>query len=311
VLLREMSAVRSEHGERAVMALTVSIASGKGGTGKTTVATNLALVWKRTQLLDCDVEEPNAHIFLKPHIEKTEIVSIPVPEIDKSSCTFCGTCAEVCAFNALAVLKNDVLVFSSLCHGCGACSILCPEHAIRETPRTIGVVESGRAGDVEFVHGRLNIGETMSPPVIRDVKKHVTADKTTIIDAPPGTSCPVIESVKGSDFCVLVTEPSPFGFNDLCLAVEMVKVLHIPMGVVINRADTGYDKIDEFCHKESIPVLMRIPFDRQIAGLYSRGIPLVAEKKEYREAFMTMYDSIERICHENKADRNYSHAVRP
>jgi len=196
----------------------IAIASGKGGTGKTLVATSLALSLKdkeRVQLLDCDVEEPNDHVLLKPTITHSELVVIPVPEVDEGKCTYCGKCAEVCAFNAIAVLGEHVLVFPELCHGCGACSYLCPEGAISEKAKEIGVVESGNSDGIAFAHGKLAIGEAMSVPVIRRVKEDARHQDTVIIDVPPGTSCPVVESIKDSDFCLLVTEPTPFGLNDL------------------------------------------------------------------------------------------------
>jgi len=271
----------------------ISIASGKGGTGKTTIAVSLALsIDKEAQFLDCDVEEPNAHIFLKPEIKLSKKISIPVPEIDEEKCDFCGKCAEVCAYNAIAVLKNNVLIFPNLCHGCGGCALLCPQKAIKEIDREIGILEIGNSGGLQFIHGRLNIGEAMSPPLIRAVKKQINPDKIVIIDAPPGTSCPVIESVKGSDFCILVTEPTPFGLNDLILAVEVLRKLAIPFGVIINRADLGDDGLERYCKNEHIPVLMRIPFDKKIAFLYSKGIPLVEEQKEYITKFNDMINHI-------------------
>jgi len=271
----------------------ISIASGKGGTGKTTIAVSLALsIDKEAQFLDCDVEEPNAHIFLKPEIKLSKKISIPVPEIDEEKCDFCGKCAEVCAYNAIAVLKNNVLIFPNLCHGCGGCALLCPQKAIKEIDREIGILEIGNSGGLQFIHGRLNIGEAMSPPLIRAVKKQINPDKIVIIDAPPGTSCPVIESVKGSDFCILVSEPTPFGLNDLILAVEVLRKLAIPFGVIINRADLGDDGLERYCKNEHIPVLMRIPFDKKIAFLYSKGIPLVEEQKEYITKFNDMINHI-------------------
>ena len=289
----------------------ISVASGKGGTGKTTIATSLALsIDGSVQFLDCDVEEPNAHIFLKPKIEQKRTVSVPVPKIDYSKCDFCGKCAEICAYNALAVLKDEVLTFLHLCHGCGGCSLLCPQKAITEVDREIGIVESGYSADLQFIHGRLNIGEAMSPPLIRAVKEYIDSTRTVIIDAPPGTSCPVIESVKGSDFCILVTEPTPFGLNDLVLAVGVLRKLDIPFGVVINRSDIGDEKTELFCKEENIPILMRIPFDRGIASLYSRGIPLVEEKKEYLDKFKEMFDLIgEKMLYEDKTDRNNPYPV--
>jgi MinD superfamily P-loop ATPase len=258
----------------------IAVASGKGGTGKTTIATGLALSLANVQLLDCDVEEPNAHIFLEPAFEKSEIITIPIPQIDESKCNFCGECAKVCAYNALAVLKDRVLVFPHLCHGCGGCSLFCPQEAIIEVGKEIGVVEKGKAKDLSFVHGILNIGEVMAPPLVRAVKREIDNAKINVIDAPPGTSCPVIETIKKSDFCVLVTEPTPFGLNDLVLAVEVVRKLQIPFGVVINRDGLGDIKVEDFCNKENISILMRVPFDRDIAVAYSKGIPLVEANSE-------------------------------
>jgi len=276
----------------------ISVASGKGGTGKTTVAVNLALSIDNVQFLDCDVEEPNAHIFLKPQIKEQKKAYIPVPEIDEYRCVYCGKCAEACVYNAIAVLpgqdgkKGTTLVFAHLCHGCGACSALCPQGAIKEVNREIGVLESGNCGKIEFVHGKLNIGEAMSPPLIRHVKEQINLKKTVIIDAPPGTSCPVVASVKGSDFCVLVTEPTPFGLNDLILAVEVLRKIKIPFGVVINRADLGNNKTEEYCRKENIPVLMRIPFKKEIAMAYSRGEPMVKAFPEYKKDFQELFDTV-------------------
>lgn len=276
----------------------VSVASGKGGTGKTTVAVGLALSLNNVQFLDCDVEEPNAHLFLKPRITETSPAFIFIPDIVDERCDYCGECQRVCAFNSIAVLKNpetgkgSVLVFDHLCHSCGACCILCPRGAILETKKQIGVIEKGIARDFPFVHGKLNIGEVMSPPLIRQVKKEIDPKKTVIIDAPPGTTCPVIETVKGSDFCILVTEPTPFGLNDLTLAVDVLKTLGIPSGIVLNRSDIGDDGVASFAREQDIPLLMNIPFDRDIASAYSMGVPMVDVKEDYVHLFRNLFARI-------------------
>jgi MinD superfamily P-loop ATPase len=275
----------------------IAVASGKGGTGKTLVATSLALsLGNDVQLLDCDVEEPNAHILLKPVFDRVETVSIPVPQVDESRCNYCGKCAEVCAFNAIAVVKDKVLVFPQLCHGCGACSYLCPPNAISEVGREIGVVEAGRAGKIDFIHGKLNVGEPMAPPLIRMVKQKIDPHRTVIIDVPPGTSCPVVEAISGSDFCLLVTEPTPFGLHDLRLAVEVVRKLGIPCGVVINRDMPGDSRTEEYCSSEKIPVLLHIPLDMDIARLYSQGTTLIQGMPQWREAFVRLYGDIESLA---------------
>jgi MinD superfamily P-loop ATPase len=279
----------------------ISIASGKGGTGKTLVATSLALSLKdkqRVQLLDCDVEEPNAHIFLKPVLASSEPVCIQIPKVDEKKCTYCGKCAEVCTYNAIAVLPDRVLVFPELCHGCGACSYLCPEKAISEEGRETGVVEQGNSDGIEFVQGRLAIGEAMPSPVIRRVKEYAKADGVVIIDVPPGTSCPVVESIKDSHFCLLVTEPTPFGLNDLVLAVETVRELDIPLAVVLNRAGVGDNKVEEYCHQENIPILLTIPLDTEIARLYSRGMTLAEGMPEWKERFIGLFDKIREMVDE-------------
>jgi len=282
----------------------ISVASGKGGTGKTLVATSLALSLKdlyNIQLLDCDVEEPNDHIFMKPDITRSEAVSIPVPKVDEKKCTHCGKCAEVCAYHAIAVMGEYVLTFPELCHGCGACSYLCPEKAITETPHEIGVIETGDARGVAFGHGKLSIGQAMAPPVIRKVKGLIDKDNVVIIDSSPGTSCPVVEAIKDSDFCLLVTEPTPFGLNDLMLAVETVRQLGIPYGIVLNRAGVGDGKTEEYCHKENIPILQTIPLDTNIASFYSRGVPLVEGMPEYKKSFVELYEKIGETVNERSA----------
>ncbi|MCD6453545.1 MAG: ATP-binding protein [Dehalococcoidales bacterium] len=276
----------------------VSIASGKGGTGKTLVATSLArsLGDKQSlQFADCDVEEPNAHLLLQPTFSQRKVVFILIPRVDEAKCTGCGKCAEVCAYKAIAVVRGKVLVFPELCHGCGACSYFCPEQAISEVGKEIGVVESGNSGKIGFIQGKLNVGELAAPRVIVEVKKHLNQGGLVIIDAPPGTSCPVVEAVKDADFCLLVTEPTSFGLNDLALAVEMTRKLDVPTGVVINRNGIGDHRVEEYCLKEGIPILLRIPLDIEIARLYSRGVTLVDGMPQWKEAFRGLFSKIERI----------------
>lgn len=271
----------------------ISIASGKGGTGKTTVSTNLALsIDQEVQLLDCDVEEPNAHLFLNPIIEKNESVLAPVPQIDLKKCTFCKKCMEICRFGAIAVLKKDVLIFENLCHSCGGCFEVCPEDAIIEKKRSLGEIEHGKAGKISFIHGRLGIGQVMVPPIIKKVRSYSDPESVTIIDAPPGTSCPVIAAMSKADFILLVTEPTPFGLHDLKLAVETVKILDIPHGLVINRAGLGNDEVKNYANRERIPILMEIPFDKKIAQIYSKGEMIVDRLPEYKEKFQILFGKI-------------------
>lgn len=274
--------------------MVISIASGKGGTGKTTVATNMAVsLGSGVQLLDCDVEEPNAHLFIHPVINEVKTITTPVPEVNMEKCSLCGKCGEICQFKAIVVIGETVLPFPEMCHSCGGCMEVCPEKAITETGRELGVIERGSRDGLEFVHGKLRVGEAMSPPLIRKVREYARPDALTIIDAPPGTSCPVITSMKGTDFVLLVTEPTPFGLHDLKLAVGAVKILDIPCGLVINRSDMGDDKVKIYAEKENIPILMEIPFDRRIAEAYSCGEMIVDVMPEWKENFIELYHKIE------------------
>jgi len=271
----------------------ISIASGKGGTGKTTVATNLALSIGKAQFIDCDVEEPNANIFLKTKIKEHEDVSVSIPEIDKKKCDYCGKCSEFCAYNALAVVPSDVLVFPELCHSCGVCELVCPKDAVSWNKRIIGRIEHGQAKDIDFYHGLLNIGEMQAVPVIKALKRKVDKSKNVIIDVPPGTSCPVIESISGSDYCILVAEPTPFGLHDLKLMVEVVRHLYIPFGVIINRDGVGDKKVELYCQNKKIPVLMKILHSEEIAQLYSKGISFVNELPDWRDNFQNLFSRIQ------------------
>ena len=280
----------------------VSIASGKGGTGKTTISTNMALSLKMSlTLIDCDVEEPNAHLFIHPEIDEVRKVSVPVPEVDMERCSLCKKCVEICQFNAITVVKKTVLIFPNLCHGCDGCRIVCPENAIRMGEREIGVMEIGGKDQIRFINGRLNIGEAMAPPLIRSVKRCINNDEAlTIIDAPPGTSCPVITAIKETDFVLLVTEPTPFGLHDLTLAVEAIKILDIPCGLVINRADIGDTHVYDYAREEKIPILMEIPFDRKIAESYAIGEPIIDALPEWKEKFIRLYEAMKTIVNERK-----------
>jgi len=274
----------------------ISVASGKGGTGKTTVAVNLAVSLDTSvQFLDCDVEEPNAHLFIKPTIQEVDTITTPVPVVDMEKCSLCGKCGEICQFKAIVVLGQTVLPFHELCHSCGGCVMVCPEKAISETGRELGVIERGHRNGLEFVHGSLRVGEAMSPPLIRQVREFARPGVLTIIDAPPGTSCPVIASMKGADFILLVTEPTPFGFHDLKLAVGAVKVLGIPCGLIINRSDLGDARVKAYAREEDIPLLMEIPFSRAIAEAYSRGEMIVEVMPEWKQKFIDLYRRISEL----------------
>jgi MinD superfamily P-loop ATPase len=274
--------------------MTVAVASGKGGTGKTTIAVSLALSREEPgTLLDCDVEEPNAHLFLHPSIEEAHPVELLVPEVDTALCTGCGACSRACRFHAIVTLGTEPLVFPELCHACGGCTLACPTHAIREVPFRIGVVERGRAGALAFAQGRLDVGRAMAVPVIRALRSTAQDGAGfTVIDAPPGTSCPVVASVRGTDVVLLVTEPTPFGLNDLVLAVGMVRSLGIPFGVVINRSDIGDAAVRDYCAGERIPVLLEIAEDRRIAEAYSRGVPALSAVPDLAHRFRALAESL-------------------
>ncbi len=275
----------------------IAIASGKGGTGKTTVATSLALSLVRalpgsTLFWDCDVEAPNAHLFLKPTLEHRQDVGILIPQVDEAKCSHCGKCAEVCQYHAIAVVGKKVMVFSQLCHGCGSCALICPEGAISEVLDVMGVLESGpAAGGIAFARGVMNVGEPMAVPIIRQLKKWAAPkpDQVVIADAAPGTSCPVVESVRGADFLLLVTEPTPFGLHDLRLAAQVGRELALPMGIVINRDGIGDAGVDEFCQAEELPILLRIPYERAIAEGIAQGRTLVEIHPEYVGQFQQMF----------------------
>ncbi len=272
----------------------LAIASGKGGTGKTTLATNLAYHAAqrglRAAYADCDVEEPNGHLFLRPTIEKREIVNEWVPRVDSALCGLCGQCGSICQFSAIVAIGDSVLVYPQLCHGCGGCASACPNQAISEVPHALGETQSGRAGALHFIQGKLNIGEARGAPVVRAVRAAVPSVDLAVFDAPPGTSCSAIASTRDTDLVVLVTEPTPFGLNDLRLAVEMVRMLAIPLAVVINRVGVGDDRVAEFCRAEHIDVWAEIPDDRRIGEVYARGQLVCEALPEYGSLFGGLLD---------------------
>lgn len=274
--------------------LKIAVASGKGGTGKTTVALALAeCSGAGALLLDCDVEEPNCHLFTAAAPAAVETVTVLKPEVVDNRCTGCGRCRQICRFNALAVLGKQVLVFPELCHGCGGCAAVCPTGALVDRPHPIGEVRTWRGASFELIDGCLAIGGTVTPPLIRAVQARATgAAKTVVIDCPPGTSCSMVASVREADFVVLVTEPTPFGLHDLTLAVATLRVLKLPMGVIINRADRGDDGVIKYCRREKLPILLAIPNRREIAECYSRGLPLLAAAPEYRAEFTMVINKI-------------------
>ena len=259
------------------------------------MSTNLALSLENVQFFDCDVEEPNANIFLKTKITEHENVSINIPNIDKNKCDYCGKCSEFCAYNALAVVPSKVLVFSELCHSCGGCALVCPKNAINWNKKNIGKIEHGQSENIDFYHGLLNVGEMQAIPVIKALKSKINKNNNIIIDVPPGTSCPVIESINTSDYCILVTEPTPFGLHDLKLAVEVVRHLNIPFGVIINRDGIGDKKVELYCHKENISILLKIPESKEIANLYSKGIVLAEKFPNWRDKFLDVFKKIQEM----------------
>lgn len=282
----------------------IAVASGKGGTGKSTVATNLAYLYsklgKNVCLLDCDVEEPNSHIFLKPEFNNSKKVFLPIPEVNDSICIGCGKCSDFCEFNALACVDGKVMTFSELCHGCGGCKLICPVNAISEAQREVGIIETGHSSNLKnigdnFIHGKLRIGEAMSPPLIKEVKKCANNYEIQVLDCPPGTSCPVISAIDGTDYILLVTEPTPFGLWDLKLAVEMVKEIGIPFGIVINKSCSNDNLIENYAQSENIDIIAKIPDDRKIAEAYSRGELMLKALPVYEENFKQVLETIEKI----------------
>lgn len=282
----------------------IGVASGKGGTGKTTVAVALALALSKkeeaVQFVDCDVEEPNADLLLKPDLGIEEPVELLIPQVDDSKCTGCGRCKEICRYNAVAVVKGKALIFENLCHACGGCRLACPEDAVSEKKKAIGTITVGKKDRIHFLKGTLNVGEAMATPVVRAVKARAKKDIPTILDAPPGTACPVIATVTDCDYCLLVTEPTPFGLYDLDLMMRVVKELGIPAGIVINKDDEWSVNVEKHASAHDVPVLMKIPFSRETAELYSRGIPLNETDEAWDGEFQRLYWKVENELCQNQ-----------
>lgn len=266
----------------------LAIASGKGGTGKTTVATSLAMAWAPTTLIDCDVEGPNADLLLNPQISELREVGTLIPVIDNDLCLRCGQCADFCRYHALAVVAEKWMLFKELCHSCGGCQIICPNAALREEKRTVGTIKKGQAGKISFFQGILGEGETQPVPLIEALLENLPESEEVILDSPPGASCSMISVARAADAVLLITEPTPFGLHDLKAATEALRELDRPMAVIINRADWGDDTVRKFCHHEAIPIAMEIPHYRRAAEAYARALPLIRSIPELQEDFQAL-----------------------
>ncbi len=270
----------------------IAVLSGKGGTGKTTIATNLAMVLGFTYV-DCDVEEPNGFIFLKPEIFESEDVSVLMPNINIERCSLCSKCVEACQFNALANTGKEIIIFEKLCHSCGACSLVCTEEAINERTRIIGKIDIGKHENISCIRGVLNIGEPMAGPIISQVK-NIDYGENAVFDCSPGSSCNVVKALMDNDYAILVTEPTKFGLHDLNIAVKLVQKMNIPFGVIINRGDEHDGMIEEYCIENNIKLLGKIPYEREIARLYSEGKLLINEDR-YKQTFSEIAQSVEEV----------------
>ncbi len=276
----------------------VAIASGKGGTGKTTVSVNLAgSVGSKIQLLDCDVEEPNCSLFIKGTVQSEHEIGIPVPRVDESLCDGCGECGRFCQYHAIVSIGTKPLIFPEMCHGCGGCAKVCPKKAIGYVDSRIGIIRTFESGHIQLTEGKIDVGVAMAPPMIRSVKNRIRKTTSAILDAPPGTSCPVVTTLRGADFVILVTEPTPFGLHDLQIAVDTVRQLMISFGVVVNRMGIGDDRVHQFCREQGIPILAEIPDDRRIAEEYSKGNLINESLPQYRTIFESLWKQVMQSVH--------------
>ena len=270
----------------------VAVLSGKGGTGKTFISVNLACVTENSVYVDCDVEEPNGHLFFKPEIKAKQPVSVSVPEWDESKCTFCRKCVDFCRYNALAMIKDKLYVFNEVCHSCGGCMILCPQKAITEKPRDIGVVETGKSDDVTVLTGCLNTGEVSGVPVIKALLEKLDGSSDTIIDCPPGSACVVMESIKKADYCIIVAEPTLFGVHNFQMVYELVKQFKKPFGAVLNKCIDGENPAENFCIENSIPILAKFPYNDELAKINSSGLIAARENVEFAEQFRQLLSAV-------------------
>jgi MinD superfamily P-loop ATPase len=272
----------------------IAVLSGKGGTGKTFVSVNLACAADQALYVDCDVEEPNGHLFLKPQITASLPVTVTVPQVDADKCTACRECVDFCRYNALALIKNKLMTFYEVCHSCGGCILFCPEKALAEKEREIGVIEEGISGNVAVLTGCLNTGEVSGVPIIKGLMKKLPEQGTVVVDCPPGSACVVMESIRKADFCILVAEPTVFGVHNLSMVHELVKLFNKPFGVVQNKCLPGENPAQQFCADNKIEVLAQIPFDEELGRLNSKGLIAVRENKQYRELFRKLLKALEK-----------------
>lgn len=270
----------------------IAVLSGKGGTGKTLVSVNLACAAEQAVYVDCDVEEPNGHLFLKPEITETKSVAVSVPEVEMSKCNGCRKCVDFCQYNALALLKDNLLIFHEICHSCGGCILFCPEKALQSKQRPIGTIETGSSENVTVLTGCLNTGEVSGVPIIKKLMELLPKQETIVVDCPPGSACIVMESIREADYCVLVAEPTLFGVHNLAMVYELVKLFNKSFGVVLNKCLPGENPAKRYCQENQLPILAEIPYEESLGSLNSKGLIAVREDAQYRELFRKMLHQI-------------------